>query len=48
MRLFQKIPQIGFTLVPQIGGNPLRQVFVGIDENLRTPYTIQWNFAVQR
>jgi outer membrane receptor protein involved in Fe transport len=43
-----EIPQIGFTIAPQIGGNALRNVFVGIDENLRTPYSIQWNSSVQR
>jgi outer membrane receptor protein involved in Fe transport len=43
-----EIPQIGFTIAPQIGGNGLRNVFVGIDENLRTPYSIQWNSSVQR
>src|SRR5262249_5752450 len=31
-----------------IGGNSLRQTFIGLDGNLRTPYTFQWNFAVQR
>ncbi len=39
---------IGFTVEPAIGGNALRQSFIGLDENLRTPYTIQWNFAIQR
>ncbi|HYO83522.1 MAG TPA: TonB-dependent receptor [Bryobacteraceae bacterium] len=43
-----EIRGIGFTIPPQIGGTPLRQVFIGIDENLRTPYTQQWNLAVQR
>ncbi|MCS7027007.1 MAG: TonB-dependent receptor [Bryobacteraceae bacterium] len=47
----QFLPQIlgiGFTVPPQIGGNALRQVFVGVDEQLRTPYTMQWNLAMQR
>jgi outer membrane receptor protein involved in Fe transport len=39
---------IGFLDAPQIGGTPLRQVFVGIDENLRTPYSQQWSFSIQR
>jgi outer membrane receptor protein involved in Fe transport len=39
---------IGFTVTPAIGGNTLRQSFIGLDENLRTPYSIQWNFAIQR
>ncbi len=43
-----QIPSIGFTIPPQIGGNTLRNVFVGIDENLRTPYSVQWNAALQR
>jgi hypothetical protein len=39
---------IGFTIPPSIGGNSLRQSFIGLDENLRNPYTLQWNFAIQR
>ncbi len=38
---------IGFTTPPSIGG-PLTQTFVGLGQNLRTPYTHQWNLAVQR
>jgi hypothetical protein len=43
-----EIRGIGITIDPQIGGNNLRNVFVGIDENLRTPYSQQWSFAIQR
>jgi outer membrane receptor protein involved in Fe transport len=39
---------IGFTIPPAIGGNTLRQSFIGLDENLRNPYTFQWNLAIQR
>ena len=45
----QYIPQIngiGFTVPPAIGG-ALRQSFIGMYENLRTPYTHQWNVALQ-
>ena len=41
-----KINGIGFTTAPGIGG-PLRQSFIGMQENLRTPYTHEWNFALQ-
>jgi hypothetical protein len=37
---------IGFTTPPGIGG-PLRQSFIGMQENLRSPYTHEWNLAVQ-
>ena len=37
---------IGFTTPPAIGG-ALRQSFIGMYENLRTPYTHQWNLAIQ-
>lgn len=43
-----QIRGIGFTASPGVGNNDLRQVIVGLDGNLRTPYTFQWNFAVQR
>ena len=37
---------IGFTAPPAVGG-ALRQSFIGMQENLRTPYTHQWNVALQ-
>lgn len=43
-----QINSIGFTIAPGIGGNSLRQTFIGLDEHLRTPYTMQWNFAIQK
>ena len=41
-----QINGIGFTYPPTIGG-PLIQSFIGMAQNLRTPYTHQWNMAVQ-
>ena len=41
-----RIEGIGFTTPPGIGG-PLRQSFIGMQENLRSPYTHEWNVAIQ-